>query len=395
MLSMVSTKRLCLMVFSLVFANGCEKPTTRTPSEPANADIVYAIERDIPNFTHYPANTQAVETVDIVARTRGFIEGIHFKDGQIVKQDQLLYTLEVIYDQADVEQAQAELAITKAKVTRTRLSYERQERLLAKTLTSKEERDKALLDFNEAVAERKRARALLAQAQRELSYTEVRAPFNGRISRTRFYPGELVDPDNANGSTTLTQMLKTSPLYVDFPIPSNDLQTLLTAQYQQGFALPVRFTLLSDSPIHTFGSLNFINNTADQQSGTILLRATISNQANDIYPGQYGTIFVQTGTIPNAILIPTTTIHEDFNGKYVYTVDTQQQLKRQNIKAVQKIDAWTQVQGLKANTPILAGGLSIVHPGLHVIPNKIPPPPAPVTAKDMSTAHTIQKDDQG
>lgn len=352
-----------------------------------SANVVEAIQQDIPHFLEYPANTASVESIDIVARTRGFIEAIHFTDGQIVKSGQLLYTIELIYDEAKLEQAKAELEIAHAKVKRTRLSYERQERLLKQKLTSKEERDKARLSFNAALAEKKRAAALVGQASQELSYTQIKSPIDGRISRTQYYPGELVDPDDRSGSTTLTSVVKLSPLYVNFPVPSNDLQTLLLAQRQHGQHLLVRFTLLGDIPISTYGSLDFINNAANTETGTIFLRATVSNLDQHLLPGQFGHALVQIDINRNAVLIPAHTIHEDFNGFYVYIIDDSNRLQRKNIKKHQTIDGWVQVEGLPAKAKILSGGLAIVHPGLAVKPIIITPPIKPMAATPSRRPH--------
>ncbi|CAA0124032.1 Multidrug/solvent efflux pump periplasmic linker protein MepA [BD1-7 clade bacterium] len=345
--------------------------------KPVDAPYIQPLIQAVPKTMRFAANSAPYESVDIVARTRGFIESLNFIDGQFVKKGDLLYVVEKTYNQADVAEAQGALQVADARVERALLEYKRQQTLLKQKLTSRENVDKARLEYQSAKAQRQQEEASLTQALQELKYTRILSPFSGRLSRTLLYPGELVDPDNLTGTTVLTSLAKLDPLYVYLHVPTNLVQKIVEARQQQG-TLAVQFFVSSDQPVRLPGQLEFISNQADTAAGTLEMRALVKNPDLHVFPGQFGYLHIQTGIEEDAMLVPKTSIHEDFNGYFVYLIDKKKQLKRAPIKRQEPYQAWYRIEGLNPDDRVIYGDMPALYPGLAVRPKQAMAPKSPV-----------------
>ena len=376
---------LSLGIVLVAMLSACEKKAVPPAlAKPVEAPFIEPLVQPIPVYQRYAANTAARETVDIVARTRGFIRSIHFIDGQFVNKGDLLYELEETYNQADVESATANLTIAEATTAKALLEYRRQQTLLKQKLTSQENLDKARLNYQQAKAEQQKALAVLNRATQELKYTRIEAPFSGRMSRTAFYPGELVDPDGTSGTTTLTSIARLDPLYVYVQVPSNKIQSILLARDKQG-ELPVRMQVSSDEKLEAMGTVDFINNRANAATGTLEIRALIENPKLLIYPGQFGYLYIQTGEQKTAMLLPKSSVLEDFNGNYVYRID-QKTLARNDITVVDTLDNWFSVKGIRASDKVIYGDMPLMYSGLRVDPKKTKLPAKPPMPAELSAS---------
>ncbi|WP_158224748.1 efflux RND transporter periplasmic adaptor subunit [Agaribacterium haliotis] len=332
---------------------------------PQQAPFIQPQKLTVPAFLHYAANTSATLDVDITARTPGYVEEILFIDGQDVEQGQPLYTIEFTTNQAEVEQARAEVNIATADLEQAQLELSRYERLLKTNAVSKEQVDNERLHMEQTKGRMLKAQAQLTEASKNLSYTHIAAPFSGRISRTLYDVGDLVGTDK---KTVLTSMVQLDPIYLYFSVASTELQAVMKARAEQG-GLPVRFRLKGKENLSFIGALDFIDNQVSSSTGTIQMRASIANPDKRLFPGQFGTVDLQVGSQKDALLIPEYVLKQDLEGTYVFTIDKDNKLQRKEVQPGAKIDGWQVIsKGLSASDKIVAGHLMLMREGITVAP---------------------------
>lgn len=338
------------------------------PLPPQPAPYITAHQATVPVYLTFVATTQAPLIVGITARTPGYIEEILFQDGDDVIAGQPLYTIESTINRAQVQQARAALQSAQANAKQATLDYSRYQKLANEGAVSKEILDNQRLRRDQARDSVTQAQAELTEAQKTLSYTQITAPFSGRISRTLYSVGNLV---GVGGDTVLTTLVTLDPIYVYFNVPSTQLQQLLAVRDQQP-DVPVVFTLTgatAPTALTFKGTLEFIDNQVSATSGTISMRATVSNPDKKLYPGQFGSAALQIGQYDNVLLVPQAIVKQDIEGNYLFTVDGNNQLQRKNVQLGDTFDHWVIVkQGITASDHIVSGHLLLMRSGLVVAP---------------------------
>ncbi len=226
------TPVLALLAAALAAAAGCDRQeNTFVAPPPPPVTVARPVEQPVTDYIYLTGNTQAVDQVQLEARVEGFLAGIHFKDGEIVKKGALLFTIEPDVYKAKVQQAEGQLAAAQAQLLRAGQEYDRQLALLKQNATAKSEVERWKAERDAAEASIVEARAGLELARINLGYTRVTAPFDGRMDRHLVTPGNLV---GAGRPTALATITRIDPIYVYFSMNERDLLRLVGCLGQAG-----------------------------------------------------------------------------------------------------------------------------------------------------------------
>jgi len=298
-------RRLKIVAVSAMIAAalyGCAKTEAAGPPPPAPVTVANPLSERIVDWDDFTGRFEATQTVDVRARVGGYVQSVHFRDGDFVRRGQLLFTLDPRPAQALVAAARASLAQAQAQVSLARTNLTRSEGLLASQAVSQSEVDTnrgALLTAEATLAS---ANANLRARQLDLEFTRVTAPVSGRVSDRRSDPGNLV-AGGSSAADVLTTIVSSAPIYFVF---DGSEATLLKYQRQAraGASAPVRIRLQDEAEFGHVGTLDFTDNAIDASSGTIRLRAVVPNGDGFLKPGMFGQIRVAGAGAYDALLIP-------------------------------------------------------------------------------------------
>ncbi|MEA3417379.1 MAG: efflux RND transporter periplasmic adaptor subunit [Thermodesulfobacteriota bacterium] len=339
-------------------------PPSPGDGHPPLVTVVAVIEQDVNPPAEYVGHVEAIQTVDLRARVEGFLEKVNFKEGSDVQAGDLLYIIEQAPYQSRVDAAgaivaQAEASLSKAGQRLLRLRTARAESVPA-------------TDMDNAVAEELSARAQLAEAKANLAitqinfgYTQIKAPICGRIGRTAYTKGNLVNP----ASGTLARIVQLDPIRVVYSISENDIvdiqMALRDAQNgKKNSFLTSRLKLANGETIKGSGRMDFVNNAVDPGTGTIVVRALFDNPDGMLLPGQYVTVMVTRSKPKLMPVVPQSAILEDHDGRYVFVVDDQNRVIMRRVKTGPVIGVnWAMASGLTVGEKVIVEGIQKVQPG--------------------------------
>jgi RND family efflux transporter MFP subunit len=268
---------------------------------------------------------EARERVEVRPRVSGYIDQVHFRDGSVVKQGDLLFTIDQRPFQLAVDSAEADVVRTKAQVVLNAADYQRAQELVKTAATPVRELDQRKANLDIARAQELSAEAALHTAQLNLEWSEVRAPISGRVSDRRVDPGNLV-AGGQSGATLLTTIVSLDPIYFVFDGSEADYirYTRLNAEGQRASsrdaANPVKVRLADETDWIHAGVMNFVDNEVNAHSGTIRGRAIFDNKDHFLTPGTFGRLRLYGGPI-DALLIPDAAVTSDQASKVVLAVD--------------------------------------------------------------------------
>ena len=363
-----------LAVLSIMMASGC-KGKAVTESAPPEVTVATPQMQIVTNYLDFTGNTASVDSVSLVARVEGYLDKIHFIDGQAVKKGQLLFTIQQSQYQAQLEQAQAQVAAQKAAVWHATTELARYSRLLKKDATTQTEVDHWRYETESSQAALKSAEAQVVLAELNYGYTEVRAPFDGRMGR------HLVDPGNLVGAmgkqTVLAEIERIDQIYVYFTISERDVLRIIQAVnssggkhelIQQG-TYPAYFGLLNEDNYPHVGRLDFASLSVAPTTGTLQMRAIFANQDLSILPGLFVRVRVPERHKQNGLVIPGDAVSYDQQGEYVLVVDSKNIVERRAVKTGAQIaDKLVIEEGLKPDDRVIVEGLLQAIPGREVNP---------------------------
>ncbi|WP_312733912.1 efflux RND transporter periplasmic adaptor subunit [Brevundimonas sp.] len=288
---------------------GCSpKAEQQAPGAPP-VTVATPLQQKVVDWDEFTGRFEAVESVDVRARVGGYIQAVHFRDGQMVQKGQLLFTLDPRPAQAALAQAQAQVAQMQSQLTLARANLARSETLLASQAVSKAEYDANKAAVDAAQANLAAANAAVRTARLNLDYTRVTAPTSGRVSDRRVDPGNLVAGGSSAGDI-LTTIISGGPIHFVF----DGSEAVLLKYLRDGGAsqgAPVRIRLQDESSyVHT-GRLDFSDNAVNTASGVIRLRAIVPNGDGFLRPGMFGRAQVAGAAAYDALLVPDSAIGTD------------------------------------------------------------------------------------
>jgi RND family efflux transporter MFP subunit len=353
--------------------SGCSK---KPPAQPPGPEVTVARpqQESVRRYYDLTGNTESLESVDILARVEGFLEEVHFEDGQDVKEGDVLFTIEQDVFKANVEQAEAILQSTIAERHRAQADLERVEKAVVSGAVSEQEVDLKRAERDIAVASVAQAEAALKQAELQLSYTTVSSPVTGRVSRRFVDVGNLVSPGQ---NTLLTRVVAFDPMYVYSNISETLLSQILkksgqTDQERRKVNAKLFVGLADEDGYPHEGVINFIDNRLDATTGTAQIRGTVPNEKRLLYPGMFVRIRIPSIEETPSLLVYEKSIGTDLGGKFVLVVGGEDNVvERRYVKLGQLYENMRVVEdGLDANDRYIYKGIQRARPGLPVTPKE-------------------------
>jgi membrane fusion protein, multidrug efflux system len=325
---------------------------------PAPVTVALAEQKDVPIYIDAIGNTVARELVKVQPQISGRVTQIHFKDGADVKKGTLLFTIDQRPFEAQLNEAQANLAQSKAVLGLAKIQFERVEGLIDSKAISKEDFDTKKNAVDVAEANVMQRQAEVDTAQINLAYCSIHSPIDGRAGKRLVDIGNIVKENE----TELLTIQRLDPIYADFTVTENDLSEV-QRNAQRG-TLKTQVMLPDDVEHPRDGDLTFMDNTVTSGTGTVTLRATIPNSDHLFWPGRFVKVRLILSTKRNAVLIAAAAPQQSAKGPFVYVVkpDETAELRPVTI-GQQQGDLIVITQGIKAGEKVVVNGQLGVTPG--------------------------------
>jgi multidrug efflux system membrane fusion protein len=338
-------------LFSLAVAlltGGCSGGAKKVPAG-VPVLVAQATQTNLPVQIDPPpvGHVMPVSTVTVHSQIGGIISQIHFKEGSEVKSNALLFTI-------DPRPSQAVLARDQAQLTNAEIQFDREQKLFDQKLISQDE-------FDTSKATRDALAATVRSDELNLSFCEIRAPFDGVTGSLQFHEGNVVKaPDDV--LLTINQI---HPIYVQFAVPEQYLPEIQKQMRERTLKVSVTFENMTVPPPQ--GDLTFVDNSVDETTGTILLKATFPNEADALWPGLFVQVTLTLSELTNAVVVPSQAVQVGQNGQFIYVVKADQTVEMRPVKTGIPFDGDTVVEsGLSAGETVVTDGQLRLAPGMKV-----------------------------
>lgn len=362
----------------------CGEPPGRPPQAAGTPQVgvVTVAAQAVPLVQELPGRTSATLVSEVRPQVTGIVQRRVFTEGALVQAGETLYQIDPATYQATLDSNQAALERAEANLGTAELKARRYRELVDIKAVSQQDTDDAEAALKQARADVAAAKAALATARINLTYTRVTAPIAGRIGRSSVTPGALV---TANQATALSTVQQLDPIYVDVTQSSAALLQLKRALAEgrlsrAGDDAARVALLLEDGSRYTLpGKLKFSDVSVDPGTGAVTVRAEFPNPKGELLPGMYVRALVQEGVAPDAILAPQRAVVRDNRGRptaYVVTADHKVELRELDTPRTVG-DQWLVSSGLKAGDQLVVDGLQKIRPGqsVEVLPASAGPTP--------------------
>lgn len=345
------------------------------PAPPAPVTVAKPLVKEIVEFDEFTGQFAAVDSIELRARVSGYLESIHFTDGQMVKEGDLLFVIDPRPFEISLASAEAALASAEARVNLAKQQLDRAEKLKKSDFLSQSTFDERLEELQSASADAEVARAAINSARLNLNYTRITAPISGRIGNHEVSIGNLVTGGESGNTTRLTTLVSLDPIHLTFDVSESDFLAYQRAaaegrlQSTRDTRLKVSAHLMDEEEWSLEGEMDFVNNSVDRTAGTIRARAIFPNPGRIITPGQFGRIRIPGSDPYNAVLIPDSAILSDQSQKIVMTVAADGTVTPRVIRPGPSYEGLRIVrEGLSGDDTIIIDGLVRARPGAKVDP---------------------------
>lgn len=381
-----ATRYLAPAVVVLALA-GCGESQQKAAAPPAPPTVTVAlpVKQSVVDYDEYVGRFLAVDMVEVRARVSGYLEKVHFRDGQLVKQGELLFTIDRRPFQNMVDQARANLAQAQSNLTYAQADLARGQQLVRdKTITEQtfQQRSQATRNAEAAVAA---AQAAVRQAELDIEFTDLRAPITGRIGDRRVAPGNLVTGGTGGNTTLLATIVSTDPIRLEFSFDEASFLRYSRVAWDaeganRGMSAPVAIKLLDEAIFSREGRMDFVDNVIDRTSGTIRGRAQFPNPDGVLTPGMFARVRVAATAPYEALLVPDAAIGSEQARKFVLVVGSDDVVATKYVTLGQVVENLRVIKsGIEANDRVVVNGLTRARAGQKVTPQEegAAPPPAP------------------
>ncbi|HAS8360110.1 TPA: efflux RND transporter periplasmic adaptor subunit [Vibrio vulnificus] len=357
-----------LIVASALLA-GCEDKALQQH----NTMAPLVVTQEVLMLDYQPSNAyigrvEAVEDTNITAQVSGYLKARHFEEGQLVEKGALLYTIEPSSFEAQVASAKASLAQAKASLKKAELDHQRGKNLLPRGSISQSEFDALTAGLLGAQAQLEAANAQLKLADVNLSYTQIRAPFSGRISDSKVSTGDLVSPS----SGILTTLVSLDPIHTAFSISERERLALGIERIKGDGSTPsagveVHLQLENGKEYPHLGRLDYLGNRIDTKTGTIALRAVVENPDHQLLPGQHIKVNLREKQAKSVVVVPRRAVQTDLEGHFVMVMTPGEVAERRNVSLGAQVEQGVVIrQGLTQDDVVITQGLQRVRNGMQV-----------------------------
>ena len=365
------------MICSMLMV-ACDSGPEKTVEAPPPGVLVAKVAmRQISETVEYVGQTVAVNDVSLRAQVSGYLLKKTFDEGQDVKQGAELFTIDPALYEAGVAATAGAVAEARAEVSRTEKDLKRYRTLIISQSISQQQLDKAEVELLQASANLKTTEAQLLKAKIDLSYTVIKAPFNGRIGRAGASLGDLVAPQSGE----LARLVELNPIYANFSVSERDV-IAAKRRYQAGDSrvemdkIEVRLRLPDGTLYEHVGRVDFIDNVVDRNTGTIVLRARFDNPQKLLVPGLYVSTMLGREETTDKLIIPQSSVQEDQAGVFVLVVAPDNKVELRRITTGQAYAGELVVtSGLEPGEQVIVEGIQKVRPG-QVVDAKLAPGPS-------------------
>ena len=297
-------------------------------------------------------NVEAYRTVGVKPQITGQIVGVHFSEGQDVKKGELLFTLDPRPFEADLLRAQANLAQDEAKAKNAEIEHERYRKLMEAGVVAKEQAEQMETNDSAMLATVKADRAQVEYARVQLIYTRIYSPIDGRTGNLMLHLGNVVKANPDDPMVTINQL---TPIYVTFAVPQQTLPEI--KQHMARGKLQVTANIQGQEDRSEEGTLSFIDNNVDLNTGTIKLKGTFTNTDRRLWPGQYVNVALTLNDEPNAIVVPAQAIVTGQEGPFVFVVKPDLTAEARPVKIERNVDNQAVISsGLSAGERVVTDG---------------------------------------
>jgi membrane fusion protein, multidrug efflux system len=341
---------------------GAATPNPATIAMPV--PVTKIVKKAVPIYLDYSARTESIRNIALQAKVSGYIRQQHVPDGTDVKEGDLLYTIDPRDFQAAVDQAKAQAQRDAAALDYARSNLDRGSTLAKSGILAKDTFDQRTSAAGQAEAALAMDQAAIRTAELNLGYTEIRAPFAGRLGRNQAPVGALISIAGA----PLNTLVQLDPIYVTFNPSETDLIEIQRARAAGKIAADI--LLPGETQARHKGELTFIDNAVDRSTGTIVARATIGNADLGLLPGQYVRIRLAIGTEPDALMVPEAALGSSQLGKYVYVVGEGNKVDQRLVSLGPSDGGLVAVlKGVSEGERVINGNLQKIGPGALVQPS--------------------------
>ena len=349
-----------LATVATILTTGCTKSAPPQAMAPTAVTVAAVEQKNIVEWNEFTGRVEPVQSVEIRPRVSGYIQEVKFQSGQLVKKGDVLFVIDPRWNQAVLDQRQAEYDQAKNEADRIAV-------LLKGNAISTEEADARKAHFEEA-------KAMLDSAKLDLEYTVVRAPIDGRVSRALLTEGNYVS-GNAGNASLLTTVVSVDPVYViadideDTLLKFNQLVRAKKLGAENGGRVPVALQLADEKDYPHQGYIESFDNRLNPDTGSILMRAVFANTDGMIVPGLFARIRLPLSENHPALLVDERAIGTDQAQKFVLTLSATNTVQYRPVELGPVIEGKRIVRsGLTAGEKIVVNGLSRVRPGMPVTP---------------------------
>jgi RND family efflux transporter MFP subunit len=373
---------LAFAVKKYAFKPDAEQTAATPPPIPVPNVILHTVSYSNASApSEYIGRVEPLKTVDLRAQVSGEISGVHFKEGSYVKAGQLLFTIDKRTYAAAVEASKADIARAEAALDKASKYHERL-KTADKRSVSAAALDTAEGDVLQAKAAVAQAKAALEVANINLEHAGIKAPISGRIGKAHFTEGNIISP----ASGVLATIVSTNPARVAFAMPDKEyLNQLKVFKKSGGSVYKTTLKLSNGDTITAQGRRDFEDNKIDPATGTMTMRLLYDNRDGKLIPGSMVRLTLAPAQQDKRLAIPQESVIADFEGDYVFTVDSNGTANQKRVKLGAEFGGMREVtEGLAEGDKIIRQGIQMVRPGMKVRaidPNERPQPAASADVK--------------
>jgi RND family efflux transporter MFP subunit len=361
-----------VIFFLLTGCDGKAKKPTVKPAPP-DVQVTEVTQGKVPIVMEFSGTIKAIKTVDIIPRVSGYIDERHFEEGTFVKKDDPLYLIDPRPYKAKLDALEAQLKLDQASLAFWQKETKRYKSLSKQGAASKEKTEGTIAKRDETLATVEKDKADIENAQLDLSFTNITAPFDGRIQQTRINVGNLVKQQR----DVLTTVVQLDPVYVVFNISRSHVYEIQLLKRQgklfETADMRIEILLPDGSTYSHQGKINFISFQINPTTDTVLVRGIIANKKDkgvsdfDLIPGQYAPVRLIIGQDPAALLIPQPALVESQIGKQVFVVNADNKVESRSVEVGRGYQGqWIIKKGLKKGEKVIVEGTQKVRPGMVV-----------------------------
>ncbi|MGC1578438.1 MAG: efflux RND transporter periplasmic adaptor subunit [Beijerinckiaceae bacterium] len=361
--------RIIVVSATLLSLAACNENRYVPPPAP-KVSVAHPSRQEITHYLETSGNLASVNSANLVARVTGFVQEIKFIDGAIVKAGQPLFVIEPEPYENALAQAKAAEAGAAATVTQAQADYVRQTELQGKEFASKATLETSTATRDSALAVQRQRQSDTKQAEINLSYTQVKAPFDGIVTARQVSIGELVGMGNP---TVLATVVQLDPIYVNFNVSEQDVVRLRAGIRRRGMTetdlrqIPIEVGLVDETGYPHKGTLDYAYPGVTSSTGTLAVRGVLPNGDRALLPGYFVRIRVPLSKEPDALLVPDQAVGTDQGGRYVLAVGKDSVVEQRKIETGEALgDLRVVTQGLTADDNVIVSGIARAVPGQKV-----------------------------